>query len=108
MAPQSALISSLSLNKKDVLLHVRATRIWESFSVDKKSSQRKMLNTKVVFIDEEVTYKLVFQNLIMRIGWCSSFLMIPFGPNAAIPDYADGLEQPETRLLSSLKGRWRL
>ncbi|KAL8095120.1 hypothetical protein AgCh_036541 [Apium graveolens] len=51
MAPQSTLISALTTKTQQALLHVRATRIWEATN----RNDKKLLNTKVVFIDKEVT-----------------------------------------------------
>ncbi|KAL1823795.1 hypothetical protein ACET3Z_010573 [Daucus carota] len=59
MPPQSALISSLSMAIKNILIHVRATRIWESYTIDKNNFQKKLLNTKVIFVDEEQSQIMV-------------------------------------------------
>lgn len=65
MPPQSALISSLSMAIKNILIHVRATRIWESYTIDKNNFQKKLLNTKVIFVDEEVSYAQLLKTWII-------------------------------------------
>ncbi|WOG92530.1 hypothetical protein DCAR_0311800 [Daucus carota subsp. sativus] len=44
---------------KNILIHVRATRIWESYTIDKNNFQKKLLNTKVIFVDEEQSQIMV-------------------------------------------------
>ncbi|XP_074327637.1 uncharacterized protein LOC141665553 [Apium graveolens] len=56
MAPQTILISALNRDAGKAKLLVRATRVWEA------THTKKLLNTKVVFIDEE-------ENQIMLTIW---------------------------------------
>lgn len=49
MAPQSTLISALTTKTQNARLHVRAARIWDATNKEDK----KLLNTKVIFIDEK-------------------------------------------------------
>lgn len=55
MAPQSTLISALNRESGKAKLHVRATRVCEAIHT------KKLLNTKVIFVDEKVTCTLFYK-----------------------------------------------
>lgn len=58
MAPQSTFMYALRQEAGKAKLHVRATRVWETIHT------KKLVNTKVVFVDDEVRYNPFIQTYI--------------------------------------------
>lgn len=58
MAPQSTLIYALNREAGKAKLNIRATRVWEA------THSKNLLNTKVIFVDEEVRYNHFIQTYI--------------------------------------------